>query len=116
MNRHPAIGQHRLASGVTVRLRLPLRSDARALVTLGERLGVGVSPFALVRFDPRSSAVIVASVFEGATERLVGVATGDLDRDVPPALVLADDESGELHALLVAALAERSALRAGRVA
>lgn len=107
-------GPHRVASGDAVRLRLPLRSDARALVALGERLAAPVSPFDLVRFDPRGRAVLVATAWSDGTERLVGVAAGALVPGAGADLLLAEEDL--VAELLAAALAERAAVHASRVA
>lgn len=110
----PLPSRHRLHGDTRVRLRMPHGSDHQRLPRLCER--AGVEPHAhdarrLLRFDPRSRAVICAVHLDGCRETLVGVAAMDLDEGAEPDVVVVDPEHPGVRTLLHRALRERAAAR-----
>ena len=85
--------------GPRVRLRLARSSDARAIGELLSRQEAsfdGVSPLALLQYDPRTRYVICATALIDGTVRLVGVGAIDLvgDDDPEPDVLVVDPEIG----------------------
>ncbi|MDX6642486.1 MAG: hypothetical protein QOD76_448 [Solirubrobacteraceae bacterium] len=109
-----------LPNGPRVRLRLARRRDLPALQELLEQRGVAASELELtrlVRFDPTKRTVLCASAFVGGTETVVGVGAIDLTADAVPSTVVVDERLTEgLGELLGAALTQRAAAHARRVA
>ncbi|HEY8637907.1 MAG TPA: hypothetical protein VIL64_01605 [Solirubrobacteraceae bacterium] len=91
--------RHALASGPSIRLRLPQRGDLHAVVELCRRTGRDGPGFdelrAALRFDPRRRSVIVATTWNGSGEDLVGIAAIDLDLPSEPDLLIADPACGD---------------------
>jgi hypothetical protein len=111
---------HRLADGTFVRIRLPHPGDAPGVAALLERLGVRADALTagrMLRFDPRTRAVVVACAWTGATETIVGYGTIDLRAGADPDVALADETLAPgLGPLLASVLAGRAEDRARRAA
>ena len=75
----PLFRAHTLPSGHRVRVRLPQRGDLAGLLALHERAGRATTELQarrLLRYDPRSHAVLCATAWVDGTETLVGFAAG----------------------------------------
>lgn len=68
---------HRLADGVKVRLRLPHVGDRRGLEDLLERLGLAADELD-ARWAPGRRWAVMATSWDGGSERVVGFAAVDL--------------------------------------
>lgn len=84
-----------LPDGVRVRLRMPHRFDVVRLRELQDRIGLAADELLLshlLRFDPRSGVVVVATILIDRTEEIVGLAAMSRDADDAD-LVLADERA-----------------------
>ena len=97
-----------------VRLRLPHRADLDGAHALCARHGQRCDVDALLRFDPQSTAVIVAAGLGAGREEIVGLGTIALHQGAEPELLVADDADVGRH--LRAALLARVAGRTRRPA
>lgn len=107
----PLFRAHTLPSGLRVRVRLPHRSDAVGLVALHERLGRPISELEarrILRFDPRTCVVVVATAWIGGAETLVGYAIG-APRSTDATIVTDGARAAGVEASLRGALRERRA-------
>jgi hypothetical protein len=89
--------------GLRVRLRLARSSDARAIGELLSRQEAsfdGVSPLALLQYDPRHRYVVCATALIDGAVRLVGVGAVDLAANEPDLLVVDPDIGGALAELI----------------
>jgi hypothetical protein len=92
--------------GPRVRLRLARSSDARAIGELLSRQEAsfdGVSPLALLQYDPRHRYVVCATALIDGAVRLVGLGAIDLAAGVdhePDLLVVDPDIGGPLAELI----------------
>jgi hypothetical protein len=77
-----------------VRLRLPHRSDLAGARALCARHDADCDVEALLRFDPRRRAVVVAVAFG---ERVVGLGTLTIAAGAEPDLLIADDDDVRRH-------------------
>ena len=83
---------HTLPSGLRIRVRLPQRGDLPGLLALHERAGSSITELharRLLRYDPRSRAVLCAVAWVDGAETLVGFAAGAPGEG--PAETLADE-------------------------
>ena len=113
--REGIIGTHHLIGGAAIRLRMPHARDAGGVRALCALLGMDVEPLEaqrMLRFDPRTRAVVVATAWMGAGETVVGVGGHDLDAPPGADLLLADPGHPDVAGLLSAA--RRSSTRARR--
>lgn len=95
-----------LSCGLRARVRLPLSTDAPAVLELLGRLGLEAEELEVrraLRFDPRRRTVLVATALIDGHTVLLGLAAGVRDAET----VLA--EHPEVRRLLAAALRERAA-------
>ena len=107
----PLAGSHLLPSGERVRLRLAQRGDGPAIAALLATCAVEADELTLARLlhhDPRSHAVVCATTWSPAGERLVAIGAVELVSGAQPELLICEPGFGdELTALLTTALAER---------
>ncbi|MEP6954536.1 MAG: hypothetical protein ABI950_10800 [Solirubrobacteraceae bacterium] len=83
---------HTLPSGRRVRVRLPQRGDLPGLLALHDRAGRAISDLdarRLLRYDPRSRAVVCATAWVDGAETLVGFAAAVPGQEPGP--LLADE-------------------------
>jgi hypothetical protein len=103
-----------------VRLRLARRSDlpgVRALLLQRDVAASELDVERLLRFDPSRRVVIAATAPLGGTETLVGVGAIDLaDADEPDTLVVDEQLTDGLGALLADALVQRARIHTRRSA
>jgi small ligand-binding sensory domain FIST len=95
-----------------VRLRHPLRSDASRLRALHHRIGLETDDVALrrmLRFDPRESVALVATLLVGRTEEMVGFALRDRDAEDADLLLADEALAPGIRAHLDAAMARSAA-------
>ena len=98
---------------------MPHARDAGGVRALCTRLGMDVEPLEaqrMLRFDPRTRAIVVATAWMGAGETVVGVGGHDLDAPPGADLLLADPGHPDVPGLLSAALEARAEAHARRVA
>lgn len=109
-----------LSAGPRVRLRLARRSDLPGVRALLEQRDVPVSEMALtrlLRYDPRSRAVICATAPLNGTEAIVGIGAIHLRPYAEPDTLVVDERlTRGLAELLASALVARARSRARRVA
>ena len=106
---------HTLPGGARVRLRLPHVGDRAQVHAFLEELGLSARDLDVrrgLRWSPDSRWSVVATRWDGAAERIVGLATVDTTDGAPT--LLADDP--DVVGLLARALAERAGAPARRVA
>jgi hypothetical protein len=80
-----------------VRLRLPHRTDIAGARDLFARHGESCDVEALLRFDPRSKAVVLAVALGAMGEDVVGIGTIALHQGAEPELLVTDDEEIRRH-------------------
>jgi hypothetical protein len=93
-----------------VRLRLPHGADLTGARALCARHGTACDVEALLRFDPRHTAVIVAVTLGREGEQVVGLGTIALHAGAEPGLLVADadDVRGHLRDALSARVITRT--------
>ena len=99
-----------LPDGPRVRLRLPHGTDRARLRDLHERIGQpdDLAMTRVLRVQPGRLVAIVATVWDGGADVIVGFGRADCDGDGTPELLLADEELAPgVGRLLRAALAEQ---------
>ena len=106
---------HPLPNGARVRLRLARSLDRQGLADLLSELGLTAEDLdvrRMLRCEPGRCWAIVATLWDGATERLVGF--GSLESDAGRLTLLTEDP--ELRDLLDRALHDRAEAHGRRVA
>ena len=95
-----------------VRLRVPLRSDASRLRALHDRIGLEADELAvrrMLRFDPRETVAIAATMLVGRSEEIVGFAMRDRDAEDADLLLADEALAPGIRAHLDAAMARSAA-------
>jgi hypothetical protein len=80
-----------------IRLRLPHRTDVASAHDLCARHGETCDVEAMLRFDPRRQAVVVAVALGAEGEDVVGLGTITLRAGAEPDLLVADDDDVRRH-------------------
>jgi hypothetical protein len=115
MTEHLLDRHHTLPSGDRVRLRLPHLGDRAQVHDFLQGLGLSAGDLDVrrgLRWTATSRWSVVATRWDGTTERIVGLATVDTTDGAPT--LLADDPA--VCRLLARAIAERAGAPARRVA
>jgi hypothetical protein len=105
---------HTLPEGIRLRLRLPQTRDRAEVVELLDRLGLDAGELdvaRVLRFDPKTHAVVCATVWTGSGETMVGIVAGARDGDVPELLVADEALTPGVGAALLATLGGASCAR-----
>lgn len=103
-----------LPTGVRVRLRHPHLRDRAGVVALLQRVGLDVEELDLqrgLRFDPRTRAVVCATLWNGAGESVVGLAAITYGADRADLLIADNAMAPGLAAALQDTLAGADAVR-----
>ena len=104
-----------LPDGARLRVRLPQAIDRAGLRALHERLGLHLEDLDIarvLRFDPRAVTVGCASVWDGATETVVGYGAIYPHAEDPHLLVCDEAAAPGVRDALTDALREHGASRA----